>query len=61
VELALLGAQQRSRLEATATLAGRRVRGVQRRRHSAIPDAEGFPSDEDLAKLIERRAEYYLG
>ena len=60
VQLALLGAQQRTRLEATAALAKRRTDGIQRRRMSGIPAAEGFPSDEDLARLIELRAEYYL-
>ncbi len=62
VHLALLGAQQRSRLEATAALAlaKRRTEGIRQRRLSAIPAAEGFPSDEDLTKLIEFRGEYYL-
>jgi len=60
VQLALLGAQQRSRLDATAALAKRRTVGIMRQRLSAIPAAEGVLSEEDLAKLIELRADFYL-
>lgn len=60
VQLALLGAQQRSRLDATAALATRRTAGILKRRLSTIPVAEGLPSEEDLAKLIESRTDYYL-
>ena len=60
VQLALLGAQQRSRLDATAALAERRTAGVMRRRFSAIPAAEGMLAEEDLAKLIAQRADFYL-
>ena len=60
VQLALLGAQQRSRLDATAALAKRRTAGIMRQRFSAIPAAEGVLSEEDLAKLIALRADFYL-
>lgn len=60
VQLALLGAQQRSRLDATAALAKRRTTGIMRQRLSAIPTAEGVLSEEDLANLIELRADFYL-
>lgn len=60
VQLALLGAEQRSRLDATAALATRRTAGILKRRLSAVPESDGLPSEQDLAKLIESRADYYL-
>jgi len=60
LELAVLGAKQRSRLLATEALARRRVAGIDARRRKRVTRGTGYPTEEELAALIEKRTEYYI-